>query len=46
MKVTLIKRFGIHEQGSEIEANDRLYKHLLAGGFIEVEKKKPTKAKK
>lgn len=45
MKVTLIKKFGIHEQGEVLDVNIALKKHLLAGGFIEVKKVK-TKSKK
>ena len=43
MKAKLIKKFGIHEKGKSIEVNDALKKHLLAGGFIKIEKKTAKK---
>ena len=39
MKVILIKDFGIHPAGTELEANEILYNHLLKGGFIADEPK-------
>lgn len=43
MIVTLIKDFGIHKKGSELEANKLLYNHLLAKGCIKVPTKKAKK---
>jgi len=40
MKFKLKKHFGIHKKGDSIEVNDRLKKHLLAGGYIEIKKAK------
>jgi len=43
MKVKLVKKFGLHEKGKSIEANEKLKKHLLAGGYIKVAAKKKAK---
>ena len=43
MKVKLLKKFGLHEKGTELDANDKLYKHLLAGGYIAKPKPKTKK---
>lgn len=36
MKVKLLKQFGIHAQGTEIDANMLLAKHLAKGGYIDL----------
>lgn len=36
MEVTLIKRFGKYDAGTTLDANDRLQKHLEAGGWIDL----------
>ena len=38
MKYKLKKSFGIHKKGDTLEVNDRLKKHLLASGHIEIKK--------
>jgi len=43
MKATLLKKFGNLEKGTSMDANDKLYKHLLNGGWIEKPKAKTTK---
>lgn len=43
MKVSLIKKFGLHEKGTTLDANKTLYDHLLSGGWIEKPKPKPKK---
>jgi len=43
MKVTLIKKFGVHEKDTEIDASGKLYKHLLNGGWIKKPKPKVKK---
>lgn len=42
----LVKKFGIHAAGSEIEANEVLEKHLLSGGFVEVVEEEPKPKRK
>ena len=40
MKVKLLKQFGIHPEGSEIEAHTVLARHLARRGFIDLELEK------
>lgn len=39
----LIKQFGIHKSGTELDANENLKKHLVNGGFVEAEKEPEVK---
>lgn len=43
MKATLIKKFGIHEKDTVLDANKKLYDHLLGGGWIKKPKPKVKK---
>ena len=42
----LLKRFGKHEAGEDIPANDVLKKHLIAGGFAAEDKPEVKKVAK
>ncbi len=42
----LLKKFGLHEAGEDIQVNETLEKHLIRGGFVEKPEKPVKKAKK